>query len=63
MYTSIHNEQEKRKDHGKDQHRTGSHEQGKHIKYCDNHINVPLRLWLKQIEGTQYKCAYTNTLC
>jgi hypothetical protein len=38
VYTGIHNEQEKRKDYGKDQHRTGSHEQGKHIKNGDDHF-------------------------
>jgi hypothetical protein len=55
VYTGIHNEQEERKDHSKDQHRTGSHEQGKHIKYRYYHINVPLRLWLEQTKGMQYK--------
>jgi hypothetical protein len=36
MYTGIHNEQEERKDHGKDQHRTGSYKQGKQIKNGNN---------------------------
>jgi hypothetical protein len=38
VYTGIHNEQEERKDYGKDQHRTGSHKQGKHIKNSDYHF-------------------------
>jgi hypothetical protein len=52
MYTSIHNEQEESKDHGKDQHRTGSDKQGEHIKYGDDHINLPLRVQSKQKEET-----------
>lgn len=40
MYTGIHNKQEERKDHGKDEHRTGSDKQGKHIKYGDYHLTV-----------------------
>jgi hypothetical protein len=35
MYAGIHNEQEEGKDHGKYQHRTGSYEQSKYIKYCN----------------------------
>jgi hypothetical protein len=38
VYTGIHNEQEERKDYGKDQHRTGGYEQSKHIKYGDYHL-------------------------
>jgi hypothetical protein len=52
VYTGIHNEQEERKDHSKDQHRTGGYKQGKHIKYGDYHINVPLTLQSKQKEET-----------
>ncbi len=44
MDTGIHNEQEERKDHGKYQHRTGSYEQSKYIKYCDDHLTVVHRL-------------------
>jgi hypothetical protein len=36
--TGIHNEQKERKDYGKDQHRTGGYEQGKHIKNSNNHL-------------------------
>jgi hypothetical protein len=55
VYAGIHNEQEEAKHHHKYQHRTGSHEQGKHIKYRYYHINVPLRLWLEQTKEMQYK--------
>jgi hypothetical protein len=55
VYTGIHNEQEEGKDHGKYHHRTGSDKQSKNIKYCDDHINLPLTLQLKQKEETQCK--------
>jgi hypothetical protein len=52
VYTGIHNEQEEGKDYGKYQHRTGSDKQGKHVKYCDYHINLPLKVQSKQKEET-----------
>jgi hypothetical protein len=52
VYTGIHNEQEEGKDYGKYQHRTSSYEQSEHIKYCENHINLPLTLQSKQKEET-----------
>jgi hypothetical protein len=52
VYAGIHNKQEEAKHHHKYQHRTGSNEQSKHIKNGDYHINLPLRVQLKQKEET-----------